>query len=501
MHEYYFKWKNKHPQPDDLRKVFESKTGKDLTWFFSDFIGTTKRMDYAVVRCTNHQLLVKNKGELSSPFVISEMNGDSICFEKWVDGFEGQKWIEMPKGNYSEIKIDPKHVTPELFRLNNNIRTSGIFRKADPIRTQLYFSLEDPEKRYLMYIPALNWTKENGLMIGIALHNGVLTPKPFEYFVMPFYAFSNSGLAGFGKVAYNITPFEKMIRKATFSLEGTQFGAPGDQNYHKVKTGIDIFFRNNGMNDCITQKVYGNYISATNLSQLEQLTKARMNSYLQFGYQLEKTGIINPFKLLASFETGPSFLKTSVEFNYKLSYYGKKKGLDIRMFAGTMLKNNPDVPFYALSASGRSGPEQYLYEGTYPDRFSVFPASFWSRQMTLSEGGLVSPVNETLRYSRWLVSLSFISSLPGKTNKIPIKPFVNLLLNDHGIGTGQDSPIFYEAGIKGGLWNFFEVYIPLVVSPNIKSITGSFKDRIRIVFNLNSLNQVKLNSGIGIKIQ
>jgi hypothetical protein len=121
--------------------------------------------------------------------------------------------------------------------------------------------------------------------------------------------------------------------------------------------------------------------------------------------------------------------------------------------------------------------------------------------MTLSEGGLVSPVNEKLGYSRWLVSLSFTSSLPGKTDKIPIKPFVNFLLNDHGIGTGHDSPIFYEAGIKGGLWNFFEVYIPFVVSPNIKSITGSFKDRIRIVFNLNSLNQVKLNSGIGIKIQ
>jgi hypothetical protein len=77
------------------------------------------------------------------------MIGDSICFEKWVDGFEGQKWIEMPKGNYSEIKIDPKHVTPELFRLNNNIRTSGIFRKADPIRTQLYFLARRSRKTIL----------------------------------------------------------------------------------------------------------------------------------------------------------------------------------------------------------------------------------------------------------------------------------------------------------------------------------------------------------------
>lgn len=500
MQDYYRNWKFKHPQPDDLRNSFESSTGKNLTWFFSDFIGTTKRLDYKIIRLENQQLLVKNNGELVSPFVISGMIGDSICFEKWIDGFDGQRWIELPQGNYSEIKIDPRHVMPELFRLNNNIRKTGIFPKSDPIRAQLYFSLEDPQQRHLMYIPALNWTKENGLMFGVALHNGFLTPKPFEYFVMPFYAFNNSGLAGFGKVAYNITPFEKLIRKATFSLEGTQFGAPGDQNYHNLKAGLDLYFRPEKMNSTFTQKVYGKYIAASDLFQIELQQKAAMSSYLQFGYQLDKSSIINPFNLLTSAELGPSFLKTSMEFNYKLSYYGKKKGLDMRLFAATMLKNNPDVPFYALSAGGRSGREQYLYEGTYPDRFSAFPSSFWSRQMTLSEGDLISPVNESLGYSRWLVSLSFTSNLPGILNKIPIKPFINLLLNEHGLATSHDSPFFYEAGLKAGLWNFFEIYFPLVVSENIESVTGSLKDRIRLIFNLNTISQVKLNSGFGIQI-
>ncbi len=501
MHDYYLSWKNKHPQPDDLFRSFETSTGKNLTWFFSDLIGTTKRLDYEVVRLEDRQLLVKNNGELASPLLIAGMIGDSICFEKWIDGFDGQQWIELPKGDYSEVKIDPRHVMPELFRLNNNIRKTGIFPKSDPIRAQVYFTLEDPEKRYLMYIPALNWTKENGLMIGAALHNGFLTPKPFEYFVMPFYAFNNSGLAGFGKVSYNITPFEKFIREATFSLEGTQFGAPGNQNYQNIKGGAAFYFRANKMTNPLTQKVYGNYIAASDLFQIEDLQKARMNSYLQFGYQFEKSSIINPFSLQASIESGQSYLKTSVTFNYKLSYYGKKKGLDMRLFAGTMLSDNPNVPFYSLSASGRNGREQYLYEGTYPDRFSVFPSSFWSRQMSITEGGLVSPVNEGLGYSRWLISLSVTSSLPGKATKIPVRPFVNFLLNDHGLETGQISPFFYEAGLKAGLWNFFEIYFPILVSGNIESITGSFKDRIRLVFNLNAFSQVKLNSGFGIQIQ
>jgi len=104
--------------------------------------------------------------------------------------------------------------------------------------------------------------------------------------------------------------------------------------------------------------------------------------------------------------------------------------------------------------------------------------------MTASEGGLVSPVNGALGYSQWLVSLSLSSTLPGILAKTGIKPFVNLLLNDHGLSTAYNSPFFVEAGFKAGISNIFEIYVPLVVSNNIKSSTGQFKDRIRFVINL-----------------
>lgn len=195
--------------------------------------------------------------------------------------------------------------------------------------------------------------------------------------------------------------------------------------------------------------------------------------------------------MVVSFESGKSYQKTSLEFNYKYSYAGKKNGLEFRLFAGTMLKNQPSDPVYDFSASGRSGKEQYLFDGVYPDRFTEFPKSFMSREMTLSEGGLVSAVNDSLGYSRWLCSLSLTSSLPGKVSKIPVKPFLNLLLNDHGIRSGSGPAIFYEAGLKAGLWDFFEVYFPIIVSDNINTITGSMNERIRFIFRLDKLNPFK----------
>ncbi len=492
MNEYYRRWKFKHPQPSDFRLAIESYTGKDLGWFFKDFLGTTKRLDYKLERLEGQKLLIKNKGELASPLVIAGMKDDSVYFEKWIDGFDGQRWIQLPSGNYTEVKIDPNHVMPEIFRKNNNIRNHGVFRTADPIQPQLYFSVEDQEKNNLMYFPSFSWTREDGAMIGMALYNGFVIPKPLKYFIMPFYGFKHSNLAGFARLSYTVTPFHKLVRKATFSLEGTQFGAPGNQNYQTLKTGVELFFRSD-QQEPFVQSIYGNYIQASDLFQLYRGEKAEQNSFVQIGYHFKKQSIVNPFTLRSAIEYTQVYQKITAELNFRLSYYGESRGLDFRFYSGAMLGKTSMASLYGLAPAGRSGCELYLYQGFYPDRFSVFPSTFWSRQMTLNEGGVVSPVNKSLGYSDWLFSLTLTSSLPRKIEKLPIKPFLTVLLSDAGDDYYNDPNIFFEAGIKTGFWNLIEFHIPLLISNNIKSEVGPFKDRIRLVFTLDSFTHINLN--------
>jgi hypothetical protein len=350
------------------------------------------------------------------------------------------------------------------------------------------YTVEDPDKRSLIYFPAFDWNSTDGLMAGVALHNGILIPKPVEYFAIPFYSFRNSGFTGYGRILFNKTPYASFLKLATFSLEGSQFGSPGKRNYQNAKVGLDLYFRSDNATNSLNQKVSGYYIAASDLQQIELSMKAGIRSYLQVGYTLERTGIINPFSIAAAFESGRSFQKVSLELNYKYNYYGLKNGLEIRLFTGTMLKYDSSVPLYAFSASGRGGLEEYLYQGVYPDRFTKFPKTFWSRQMTLSEGGLITPVNDSLGFSRWICSFTMTSSLPGKVSLIPVKPFINIILNDHRLSTAYKSPLFVEAGLKAGFWNFFEVYFPLLVSDNISAVSGSLKNRIRFVFRLDKIN-------------
>ena len=87
--------------------------------------------------------------------------------------------------------------------------------------------------------------------------------------------------------------------------------------------------------------------------------------------------------------------------------------------------------------------------------------------------------------------------MPGITGKIGVKPFANILLNDHGLGTNYNSVFFGEAGLKFGIWNLFEIHVPLLVTGNIKSITGSIKDRIRIVLNIDLSKDGKMSQSLG----
>jgi len=123
-----------------------------------------------------------------------------------------------------------------------------------------------------------------------------------------------------------------------FPWKENNSGAPGKQNYRKAKIGLDLSFRSGKIINPVRQNVFGYYIAASDLGQIQLLTQAEMRSFLHFGYLLERTGIINPFNMLISVESGKSFQKISLDLNYKYSYYGLNNGLEVRLFTGTMLK-------------------------------------------------------------------------------------------------------------------------------------------------------------------
>ncbi|HEX2974745.1 MAG TPA: M1 family metallopeptidase [Bacteroidales bacterium] len=490
MHAYYAEWGNRHPYPEDIRKYFASASVKNFDWFFDDYLKTVKTVDYSIRKLEGDSMLVVNKGLIPAPFPVTGFSpeGKSL-YGFWSDGFMGRKWIKLP-GLAATIRINDQHIVPETYYLNNNVKSSGLLRRWDRINPTLLFSVEDPDRVTMMVAPLLNWNRQDGLMAGIAVNNGIMLVKPVEYSIMPFFRFRDAGLSGKGKLAINFFPYDIFIRKASLSFDGMKFGRM-DQSYRMLRSGLDLYFRPDFRNQ-IFSRVYGRFIAASDLTALLYNINPGVNYFFQAGYTVERISPFNPCDVSLGFESGDSYSKVSLTVNYKIGYGRIKNGLETRLYAGTMLKENRFVPFYSIAPSGRSGRELYTYQGEFADRFSAFPENFWSRQMAISEGGLITPLNSYTGYSSWLISAGFASTLPGAAGQIPVKPFVNVLYNDKPSG---GSHFYYEAGIKAGISGFFEIYLPFIVSRNINSVRDNIKERIRFTLSLDSFLRLRLNSG------
>ncbi|MBX9853476.1 MAG: M1 family metallopeptidase [Cytophagaceae bacterium] len=76
MKHYVNKWKFCHPYPEDFRDAITEYTQTDLTWFFDQWLETTKYIDYSI-----KNIKVINKG-ISSPPNDPEARSYSITFER-----------------------------------------------------------------------------------------------------------------------------------------------------------------------------------------------------------------------------------------------------------------------------------------------------------------------------------------------------------------------------------------------------------------------------------
>ncbi len=72
--DYYYQWRFKHPNPNDLIRVAEKRSGMELDWYKEYWINSTKTIDYVVgdinVENTKTMLSVKRVGKMPMPIDV-----------------------------------------------------------------------------------------------------------------------------------------------------------------------------------------------------------------------------------------------------------------------------------------------------------------------------------------------------------------------------------------------------------------------------------------------
>jgi hypothetical protein len=505
MKDYFQQWKFKHPYPEDFRKLAETQTGQDLSWWFNDLIDTRKRLDYAFTGISKKQpgkviLKLRNKGNVSAPFSVSSIskNGE-ISNTRWYEGFNGRKKLELTETPAYKYGIDATYAMPEFDVRNNEIRSQGLCKRTGKLKLQFLSGFETPNSQKFYYLPAIGYNMYNGFMAGAILHNIGITRKNFEFIAMPFYGFGNKELAGNVNIDYFIRPLNGFVKSITFNASASRYALAYANHFDRFVTGAALVLKNRKPTSRVKKELlvrhiqveYTPYLSASTIA--DQPVK-RSVGYNQLLFSFTDKRKLNPYGAILDVQQGDGFAKASATIYHFFAYNSVKRGLYIRLFAGTFLwkaadfANNPDVRF---RLSGQTGSQDYLYQQIFIGRNEL--NGLWARQMTETDGAfkVYSGRGQTLDR---LVAINLKSGIPGN---LPIRLFADIGFYMNG-ESDRDAMNYCAGAVVSIIPEAFEVYFPFLISDKIRKTmdinptTNSYGERIRFVLNIQLANPVNI---------
>lgn len=507
MSDYYDTWEFKHPQPEDLKTSLEKSTGKDLTWFFTDIIQTTKHIDYKIssVKKTEKgfKVSVKNVGQIDCPVRVDAFRFGKISESKWVEpGSDGT--IEFEGTTLDQFVIDEAKQMPDLNRNNNYWSSKGLFKRTEPFKMEFLFGDNEGDKFNSFWTPILGGNKYDKFMFGVLFHNQTLPKNKFEYTIAPMFSFGRKNLSGFADLNYSWVP-AKNFRMITLGLTGKTFGnglgfpvdstadplgtyyvaqpylefqigKPAAKEYYKQRLRLQGAYAIELGNLYTANNVggYGEYVFNFN-KRRNQLIAILRADYYNYNEESGATAI-----------SKGQILNGHVTLDYKFTYWPKeKKQIELRVHLGqNLIASGSQNNRYSMSLGGQSGTQDALYEHWMMGRNET--TGLYGNQRIENQGGFKTTSSYgTSRSMIFATNLIF---------QIPYVPFV--LYGDFGMFDNAGTiETVYDAGAGVRLGSTFGIYFPIVESQNMIDAYApgiTYWNKIRFTINMNGLKPGKL---------
>ncbi|MBK8967695.1 MAG: M1 family metallopeptidase [Saprospiraceae bacterium] len=109
---YFDTWKFKHPNSNDLIRIFEKQSGLELDWYREDFVNTTNTIDYGIKLVEKEgrkstRVVLERLGNMAMPLdiLVTYSNGEQELFYAPLESMRGEK----PKESSIERTMLPDH--------------------------------------------------------------------------------------------------------------------------------------------------------------------------------------------------------------------------------------------------------------------------------------------------------------------------------------------------------------------------------------------------------
>lgn len=466
-------------------KQFENQlknnTQKDVDWFFEEYVGTSKKLDYKIQNLKKTEdsvtLTIRNKMDNHMPVSLFTLNKDSILSKTWIENIGRKKTITIARDSIDRLALNFDNTIPE-FNLRDNYKSlKGFPFNNKPFQFRLIQDIEDPYYNQVFLMPLVEFNNiYDGLTLGAKFYNKTLLRKRLNYKLSPQYATKSKSLTGGGSVSYTHNLEETNLYYVNYGFGG-KYNAFAEDAFVTVFTpNLSFGFRDkDDLRSNASSYLNFRYLSISRtIGEKAIIEDLDEPDYSVFNIRFVESdpGLVNFSKWYYDVQFAQKFGKVAVNYEYrKLSESNRQ--LNLRFFAGTFLYNNTDLSSNYFSFA-LDRPTDYLFDYNYLGRSE--DSGIFSQQIIIAEGGFKSKL-ETPFANQWIVAGNASTTI---WKYIEAYGDIGLVKS-----RGYDPAFVYDSGIKLDLvTDYFEVYFPIYSNLGWEIGQPNYDQKIRIKFTL-----------------
>ncbi|NEV94230.1 M1 family metallopeptidase [Psychroflexus sp. YR1-1] len=478
---YFNKYNSDFSSPQDYFDILSVLTDKDISWFYNNYLGSSKDIDFKIKRlrkiADSLEIKLINKTRNAMPVPVYQLKGDKILSKNWVEPFKKDTLIYLEDLGSDQIALNYEQVIPEI-NIRNNFKSRGKLLNK-PFQFRLLEDIEDPAYNQLFITPEFTYNLYDGLALGPKLYNTSVLPKQLSFKINPKYGLKSNAVVGGASIDYTHFLKGEDLFQVRYGLTGSRFSYNEDLFYRRYSGYVGMTYRPQDLRDNARHNLF---VRTVNVDQdINELVETEEPNYNIFNirYNFTDKSLDKSFTSTVDYQIAQKFSKISTTFGFR-KLYNNNRQINLRFYGGLFLYNDEqDSNFFSFALDR---PTDYLFDYNYYGRSEE--SGLFSQQFIMAEGGFKSQFDQRFA-DNWIASTNVSTTL---WNWIFVYGDAGFFKNSY-----SNPQFVYDSGIRlSFVEDYFELYLPIYSSKGWEIGQDNYDQRIRFIVSLDLSTIFKL---------
>mgnify|MGYP001174820192 CR=1 FL=1 len=465
----------------DFENTLKKNSEKDISWFFQEYVGTNKKIDFKLtnIRKTDDsvQAVIRDLRNTHMPVSLYGIKDGDIVFKKWVEDPASNDTVVVPREGIDRLALNYEQEIPEFNQRNNYRGVTKLFNK--PIQFRLLQDIEDPRYNQIFFMPEFEYNLYDGIAIGPKVYNKTVLSKTFNFSFSPKYGFNSQTIVGSGGLSNTHQFDNQKLYAIRYGISGNRFSYGYNLFYKKITPYLLFAFRNPYLRSNEGQRLLIRNVKVQRDENPEFPLEQPNYNVFNVNYAYSNPNFIKYLTASIDWQLSDKFSKISATAEYRKLFTNNRQ-VNLRFFTGTFLYNDKRNNDYFSFALDR--PTDYLFDYNYYGRSQG--SGLFSQQIIMAEGGFKSQLQPEYA-NEWLMSMNASTNI---WNWIYAYGDIGMVKN-----RGENGKFLYDSGIRVSLvQDYFELFFPVYSNLGWELDDPNYDQKIRFIVSLDINTLIRL---------